>query len=251
MNKSIPSAFSATALCAAVALAATAASSESAAYTAYVSSNITGMQMWAGSTDLLSAEPGGYFSGFSIGGTADDNNYDGFVDSANLYLQGEVGFVANGISIRLEFDLAQGSFTPGAGMQFYGGEIRIFAGEDGTYVPYATIDASVQPQAFLAGQPIDVNQVTAGIVRNTLPGLWDGVPDSAGYNRAAGQMIVLGQTVGIFLQGEVVPYTLDVPGAENGLQFGPAEVPVPAAAWLFGSGLAGLAGARRLRRWQT
>lgn len=217
----------------------------------FVSSNITAMQLWAfGNTDLLTAEAPGYFNNFQFGGIATDVDDDGFVDSANLTLTGEVRFRAAGLDTRLTFDLNNGNYVPGSGITFTGGDVlmEMYSLSSG-WVPYSTIDAATTNLGFLANQPghfVDhyPGQVTAGIVRNALPGLWDGVPGSAGFNRAATSFILFGTSVGLYLEGSIVPQVLDGPD----MSFGPAEVPVPAAAWLFGSGLAGLAAVQRRRR---
>jgi hypothetical protein len=75
-------------------------------------------------------------------------------------------------------------------------------------------------------------QTTAGLVvddlgNGTLGGLWDGTFFGAGFNSAALTSSLFGASDGIFLEGTV------------------SAVPVPAAAWLFGSALIGLAGIKR------
>lgn len=229
---------------------ATVVASTANAYTVPVGSNITGLQLWYEQYNLLTWEQPGYFNNVAFGGFATDSNNDGFVDSANLTFTGEVGFFYSDIQLRMNFDLDHGSFYPGQGIMFTGGTVKVdYYSPTYGWSPYATMDVSTSNLPFLAGQPGHwateyQNQDTAGVVRNELPGLWDGQPGSEGFNRAVSGFILLGRYTGLYLQGSITPMTLDDPA----MRFGPAEVPIPAAAWLFGSGLAGLAGARRSRR---
>lgn len=252
MNKFICSTFSTTALCAAIALAAPAAN---ASVTTNVYSNITGLQLWVGTNDLMTAEAPGSYSGLAFSGSATDLNNDGHIDTSNLRLDGQVDFVANGLSIRLTLGLTDGDFAQRSGITFRGGNIQVDVQTTSGYFPYATIDASTTNLGFLASQPghlaSDVSgQTTAGITRNALPGLWDGVIGGTGFDRAVGVFTLLGQTVGFYMEGTIESYPiLDTqPGEPGLLVFDAPEVPLPAAAWLFGSSLAGLAG---VRGWRT
>lgn len=230
--------------------AAIVASLSSPAYTAtvgVVSSNITGLQLWINDAELLTYEPGGYFSHFQFGGTVADNDGDQVIDEGNLTFTGVLGFNANMLPIRVTYDLGQGIFTPGSGVTFTAGTIAVeIEGSEG-WVPYSSIDADVDPVYFLKDLPghwQDEVQKTAGIVSGTLPGLWDGAMYGAGFDQGVGSAMVLGFRTGLFLEGTLSISVLDAPP----LFFSPSEVPVPAAAWLFGPALLGLAGVRRLRK---
>lgn len=196
----------------------------------------------------------GYFSNLEFGGWATDADNDHYVDSADLTFTGELGFVINGLNARVTFDFQHGGFQPGQGILFTAGSMQLdVLTADYGWTPYSIIDVATTNMPFLAGQPghmtnYDPNgQTTAGVVHNALPGLWDGQIGGTGYDRAASVMQVLGVPIGIYLEGSITPND----DTEPRMQFGPPEVPVPAAAWLFGSGLAGLAGARGLRRRQA
>lgn len=207
-----------------------------------VTSNITGLNLYAfGNQDLMTAEAPGYFTGLAFGGTATDADDNGSIDSSALTLGGEVGFTAAGLNIRLTFNLNNGGYTPGSGVTFAGGTVQVDVQTTNGYVPYSTIDASTTNLPFLAGQPghwADTYpaQTTAGLLlapgTSALPGLWDGVAESAGFNNAVSALTLLGTTSGMFMDGTITV----------------APVPVPGAAWLFGSAVIGLAGAARKRK---
>jgi hypothetical protein len=229
--------------------AATLITGANAATTGGVTSNITSIQLWVGDVELLTHEAPGFFSNLAFGGTAQDLDDDGYIDSANLTFNGLVGFTINGLNIQLDFNLHNGGFVSGSGVTFQGGGIGVSIQTTSGWVPYGAIDASVDNLGFLANQPGHMawdfpDQTTAGIVRDTLPGLWDGDADSASFNRAAGSLVLLGQSVGFFMEGSIMAPNLE---GVSAMRFGPPEVPVPAGAWLFGTSLLGLAGARRLR----
>jgi hypothetical protein len=232
------------------ALATTLSANTNAATYAIVVSDISAIQLWTGDIDVMTAEAPGHFTDLHFGGTAADLDDDGYVDEANIHFSGIVGFTINTIDIRLTYNLYRGDFTPGLGITFGDGNIQIEVSRDGSgWQPYGSIDADTETVGFLANQPggwagMYPEQVTAGIVRNALPGLWDGPPGSAGFDRAASSFVLLGLNVGFYMQGSITPQLMDVP---QQLAFGPPEVPLPGAAWLFGSALAGVAGLRRRR----
>jgi hypothetical protein len=233
------------------ALAATLPIGANAASTAGVYSNITNIQLWLLTTNLMTAEAPGSFSGLQFGGTAYDLNDDGYIDSADLTLTGLINFTANDLDMRLTLNLANGGYEPGSGITFTGGNVQIDIQTTEGWIPYPAIDASTTNLGFLANQPghladIFPGQTTAGIVRDALPGLWDGAIGGAGYNRAVASFVLFGQTAGFYMQGTIGAGFPNEEGPGSML-FGPAEVPVPGAVWLFGSALAGLAGAGRLR----
>jgi hypothetical protein len=223
--------------------------------TTNVHSDITGVQLWLGQIDMMTHEAPGYFSNFEFSGTATDANYDGYVDSANIQLNGVIGLTINGLNARLTFGLANGGYVPGSGITFRGGGILVDVQTTEGWLNYSTIDAGTTNLGFLAGQPghmvpyYGADQTTTGIVRDALPGLWDGVTGSPGFDRAAGAFYILGQPIGIFLEGTIYAERVLDPqeGEPSSILFGPPEVPVPGAIWLFGSSLLGLAGIRRLR----
>jgi hypothetical protein len=225
--------------------------------TSSVHSDITDVQLWLGSTNLMTREAPGYFNDLAFSGTVTDQNLDGYIDSANLQLNGVIGFRVNGLDARVNLGLTNGGYVQGSGIMFAGGDMQIDVYTTEGWIPYGVIDVSTTNMNFLAGQPGhmasyyygETDQTTAGIVRDTLPGLWDGVIGSASFNRAAGVWSVLGQSIGFYMQGTIEAYAVldPQPGEPSQLHFGPSEVPVPGAVWLFGSALAGLAGAARMR----
>jgi hypothetical protein len=212
-------------------------------------SDITGIQLWQGQENLMDLAGQGYFSDFQFGGTVTDTDYDGYIDEADMTLSGFMGFTRNGVPVRFVFDLEDGDYSQGAGITFRGGSIVVELQSDSNWIPYDTIDAEVTSVGLLAGRPGHMvwgapDQVTAGIVRNELPGLWDGEIGSSGFNRGVGIITFLGINSGLYLQGHI---GVGLPDQPDYLLFGAPEVPVPAAAWLFGSALVGLAGLRRRR----
>jgi len=229
-----------------------------------VSSNITGVQLYLGTTDIFSYNPGygppSYITGFKLGGTATDANDDGIIDSASLTLTGEAGFTASQ-PLKLIFNLGSGNFVAGSGTTFSSGTVQldVYADvnpddesgyPDFQWVPLSTTDASTTNLPFLAGQPGQLTtrdvygniltqpNTTAGLQlapgTHALPGLWDGQIGSEGVNSSLTVMNLLGSYAGIFMEGTIT--------------LAPQAVPVPASVWLFGSALAGLVGAGRKRR---
>lgn len=225
----------------ATAVAATMATGAHAA-TYDVSSNITAVGLYLGDIDLMSAEAPGFISNFAFGGTAEDANNDGIIDSANLTLTGQQGFTVNALPIRLTYNLSSGNYVAGSGVTFTGGDILIETYfETSGYVYYGRVDAATTNLPFLANQPGHwsasyPNQTTAGLLltpglNTPLPGLWDLIPESGSFNNGVSALTLLGQNAGLFLQGDIS-----------------LAVPVPGAAWLFGSAVLGLAGASRKRK---
>lgn len=214
-----------------------------------VSSNITGLNLYAfGNTDLMTAEAPGYFTGLQFGGTATDADDNGSIDSSAVTLVGEVGFTAAGQQIRLTFNLSNGTYTVGQGVNFTGGTVQVDVNTATSgWIPFSTVDAATTNLPFLAGQPghwadEHPEQTTAGLLlapgTTNLPGLWDGVVGSAGFNNAVSSLILLGTSSGMYMDGTVTLTAQPVT----------PEVPVPAAAWMFGSAVVGLAGAARKRK---
>lgn len=210
------------------------------AVTYTVSSNITALQAYVGTSNVMTAEPGGYFSDLKFSGTANDVDNNGTIDSSNIAMTGEVGFQINGIVGRLTFNLGTGGYMAGVGTTFSSGALLLDVYDYSVgWQPFEIIDVSNNNLLFLAGQPGHANegpQVTAGLLlapgTHGLPGLWNGVVNGPGWNNAVGTLPISGTDVGLFLDGTV---TL-------------TEVPVPGAAWLFGSAVLGLAGTARGRR---
>lgn len=216
-----------------LALAAAVATTVSAGANAVaVGSTITGVQMALGTTDLL-ASPGSV-NFLNIGG----DTVTGLTMTADM-----TAFTA-GTYVYIDMQLTDGirqGVNGAGGTIFTGGAIYISTSTDGgvTVNPFDTVDASVTNIPFLAGVNGHIapapTQTTAGLVIDdagygTMPGLWDLVFFGSGFNNAAGALSLFGNQAGIFLEGEV--YAL----------------PVPAAAWLFGSSLLGLAGIGRKRK---
>ncbi|MEH6591250.1 MAG: VPLPA-CTERM sorting domain-containing protein [Halioglobus sp.] len=112
-----------------------------------------------------------------------------------------------------------------------------------TYNPFgAPIDACVDNLAFVAtiggGVAVPGLQNIAGLQLvpgvSDPPGLCDGGFGGTGFHDAVVALTVLGTSVGMFQAGTITLTEV-------------AAVPVPAAAWLFGSALLGLAGVKRKR----
>lgn len=230
-----------------VTLATTLSTTANAAYTTMVYSNITNIQLWLGQSNVMTAEGPGSFSGLQFGGWAQDMDDDGYFDSADLTLTGLISFTVNTVPVRLTLNLADGNYVQGSGITFTAGDIGVeLQGSDG-WIPYSPIDASIDNVGFLANRPWGFPvQTTAGIVRNALPGLWDGEIGSFGFNRAVGSLEVVGLSMGFYMQGEIATGFPNEPPTTGPL-FGSPEVPLPGAAWLFGSAVVGLAGLRRRR----
>jgi hypothetical protein len=204
-----------------------------------VSSNITAIGLYLGDIDLMTSEPGG-FQDIQFGGTATDADDNGSIDSAALTLTGEQRFTVNALPIRLTYNLNSGGYVPGSGVTFVGGGIFIEVQTTEGYIPYGTIDAATTNLPFVANVPghwasAYPSQTTTGLQlapgTTALPGLWDQIAESSSFNNGVSALFLLEQNAGMFLQGDLN-----------------LEVPVPGAAWLFGSAVLGLAGASRKRK---
>lgn len=197
-----------------------------------VSGTVTAAQVTVAATDYM-GHPNASFTGLAIGG----DTVTGLTLTGDMIGYGAGTYIA--MSWNLTDGMRQGPNGTG-GTIFQGGTLTLTTSTDGgvTYYPFTTIDASVSSIPFLAGQdghyaPMPT-QTTAGLVVDdagygTLPGIWDLIFFGAGWNNAVGTMNIAGGTIGFFMEGSVAP------------------VPVPAAAWLFGSALLGLAGMSRKR----
>lgn len=229
-------------------LAAAVASAVSTVQAAPVTSNITGLGLWLGNIDFFNAplvtEPtNGYAQNIAVGG---DTN-------TGLTFTGYMLFNA-GMDVRVTFNLSAGQrqgVNGAGGTIFTGGNVDVDTnlGDGSGWVDYAIIDASVTNIAMISGanthvyDPNDPNSpscptvCTSGLVVGdaagvyAMPGLWDGA-SLAQLQGEVAAMNLLGFTTGLFLQGTVTVQ----------------EVPVPAAAWLFGSALVGMAGVARKRK---
>lgn len=217
--------------------AAVAAGVSTGASAASVYGQVTAIQIMLGSTDLM-ADPNSSFYGMDIGGDT----------LTGLTLTGDMVAYTAGTHIGLSWNLTDGvrqGVNGTGGTLFTGGTIAISTSTDGgiVYTPFDTIDVSVTNIPFLAGQDghiiscggVPYSQCTQGFViddqgEGTLPGLWDQTIFGDGFDNAVGTLNLFGNTAGIFMQG------------------GAYYVPVPAAGWLFGSALLGLAGMRRGRK---
>lgn len=214
-----------------------------AATTYSVTSNITGVQWWLADYELLTGAPGGYFSDVRFSGTATDVDEDGVIDSSQLSMSGELGFVANDYIVKETFTLADGHYVAGVGTTFESGSIINETFQDGEWYAYGSYVADWDHLEMVAGEPGHNvgnsgagSQITAGLQlapgTTALPGLWNGIVGGSGYNNAVTTFTFLGNNIGMYLQGTV---TL-------------TPVPLPAGIWLFGAGLVGLAGIKRKRR---
>lgn len=231
-------------------LATSLISGASAATVYHVSSNITGAQFWMETADLLTAEPGGYFAGLRFSGTATDVDDDGIIDSSNVAMDGVLEFHAAEYGMRQTYLLRDGQYSAGLGTVFKSGWIINETnppdnGVDDWY-QYSSYDAAtdwLEMYRGLRGHDAIYtgtgSQTTAGLLlapgTTALPGLWNGVRGSAGYNNAVTEYSMYGLPLGLYLQGTV---TL-------------TAVPVPATAAAFASGLLALTGLGRTRRRQS
>ncbi len=213
--------------------AATTFSSAGSAYP--IISDVTGVQLLFGTNDLLD-EPESRINNFQIGG----DTVTGVTIEADLvaYTTGTLVY----IDMQLTDGLRQGVNGSG-GTVFTGGQIFISTSSDGgtTITPFDTIDASVTNIPFLAGADGHLAptfpQTTAGLVieddaDNSLPGLWDMQVFGENWDGSVGSIELFGQDLALYIEGQI--------------GWG-SEVPVPAAAWLFGSALLGLGGLGRSR----
>ena len=235
------------AIAAAVAAAALSLQSNAAQYN--VSSNITGTQLFLSFQDAMTGANASF--DLAIGGTM-DIDLDGMggytVNSSNLTYTGNQVFNA-GPNVRLTYDLGSGSYQNGVGVTFTSGSIVIENDTGAGWEYYNTVDVAVNNIKFTndgnghlgAGAG---NQGRAGLILENgtlngdgsidiaLPGLWDGQFFGVGFNSAASAVTLFGNSAGVWLEGTV----------------NASAVPVPAAAWLFGSALMGLAGVARRRK---
>jgi hypothetical protein len=213
--------------------AAVAATVSTGAQAVGVTSNVTGAQLFLGFGDVL--QTGGVTAPITIGG-----------DTVTGITFGGQAVFNSGPDVRITFDLQDGArqgANGAGGTVFSGGTINIETDTGAGFTSYAVVDASVDNIAFLSGvdghlQPVPT-QTTAGLViddagNGTLGGLWDAAFFGTNFNNAISAVSLFGNSAGLFLEGSV--------------SAAPSAVPVPAAAWLFGSALVGLAGIGRKRK---
>jgi len=268
----------------AAAIAATVSAGAQAA-TYAVSSDITRVTMIVAGANVLTGEESVYgngayeATGFAIGGLAFDFNDDGVIDATQLTLVGSALFTG-GPDVLLDFNLSAGAYVAdapdipfefdvgpyfvndvipmNAGTVFQGGLITIATDTGGTgpggiagMQRYADLYASTINIPFLGCgvSPIfaigcgESGQGASGLTIGdlvgaeigvgatfALPGVWPGLwAGSPFFEQAVGTVQLFDSQVGIYVAGDL---TL-------------TAVPVPAAAWLFGSALVGLAGIKR------
>lgn len=215
-----------------------------------VVSNITQVGLWLGTNQLVGAVNGdagqgqvGAYANIRVGGDT----------VTGLTFTGTMAFDVLPASVQITFDLKDGQrvgVNGSGGTIFQGGTIEVLQQANkgvGAFLPFNTIDA-----ASLGGLPFVVGgdghlttcggefgQCTAGLVVDdngygVLSGLWNGGFVDPTWNNAASAMTLLGNRAGLYLEGQIE--LIEV-----------AIVPVPAAAWLFGSALIGLVGVGRKR----
>lgn len=212
--------------------AAVAAGVSAGAHAVPVSGTVTALQMTLGTVDIL-ADPNSTFNPLTIGGDT----------VTGMTMSGYMVAYTAGTYVGITWDLTNGmrqGVNGSGGTIFEGGTIEITTSTDGVnFVAFDTVDASQTNLPFLAGVDGHIapmpTQTTAGFIVDdngygTLPGLWDLAFFGVGFNNAAGKLSLFGNASGIFMEGSIAP------------------VPVPAAAWLFGSALVGLAGVGRRRK---
>lgn len=202
-----------------------------------VSSSITNVQVWAGTTELIDNPynngPGS--ANLALGGTATDLDDNGSIDSTDLTLTGEILFsIATNNDTRLIWNLSGGEKVTG-GTNFTSGTLSTQSNDGSGWTTFVSYDASYRNIAFydqygghlgigqVAGLNIDAPGTTA------LPGTWDGQIYGTGFDNLVSNFTFLAQPTGLWLGGSVEL----------------TQVPVPAAAGLFGSALLGLAGIKR------
>jgi hypothetical protein len=211
-----------------------------------VSSNITATpQLFLSFVDQVDNSPNGA-ADFSISGTIEDTNDDGVPENIDITFSGTASFTS-GPAVRLDFNLRSTQYIPGQGVVMNGGTILIETDTGNGFTEYSTVEAALDPLEFLSGLGGHLiglpGQTTAGLklegfvpqqtVNNAidLPGLWDAGFNGTNFNNAVSAVNLFGNQAGLFLEGEIVM----------------VPVPVPAAAWLFGSALLGLVGMGRGR----
>jgi hypothetical protein len=211
-----------------------------------VSSNITATpQLFLAFVDQVDNSPNGA-ADFSISGTIEDTNDDGVPENIDITFSGTAQF-SSGPDVRLDFNLRSTQYIPGQGVVMNGGTILIETDTGNGFTEYSTVEAALDPLEFLSGLGGHLiglpGQTTAGLklegfvpqqtVNNAidLPGLWDAGFNGTNFNNAVSAVNLFGNQAGLFLEGEIVM----------------VPVPVPAAAWLFGSALLGLVGMGRGR----
>lgn len=210
--------------------AAVAAGVSMGAQAVQVKSDITAINLIAGTNDVL-ADPQSMVNVWEIGGST----------VTGLTMTADFSFYAGGAFIYIDMQLTDGmrqGVNGAGGTIFEGGYMAISASTDGgsTIFPYDTIDASVTPMPFLAGSPDHYGGIgpTVGLVVDDngnaiLPGLFSISEYFSGSFNEVGYFELFDVQWGIFLEGTVSP------------------VPIPAAAWLFGSALLGVVGLKRRR----
>ena len=152
-----------------------------------------------------------------------------------------LGIFNGGPDVRVNFDLSggmrQGDNGVG-GTMFTAGTITIDVDAGEGYQQYQIIDVAAEGDLpFLSGQDghlVSGSQITAGLVVDDAGNgsftAWNGGFFDPTWNNALSVMTFFGGAAGLFVDGTV------------------SAVPVPAAAWLFGSALVGLAGIGRKRK---
>ena len=198
-----------------------------------VSSQIDTVQLWSGFSSFNTTVT----QDFEIYGTAQDTNNDGSIDQSNINFDGQVTFNAANVDIRITFALTDGNYstTGNIGTSFHSGSILIETLNNGIYEEFEVANFtentpfSMQQSTNygVAGQPTAGLTLTPG--SNNLPGLWDGIYGGQGFNNALSGFSLFATNGALYTAGTI---TVE-------------EVPIPAAGWLFGCALLGLAQAKR------
>ena len=162
------------------------------------------------------------------------------INSGNIELNGETSLNAAGADVYLNFLSAMGAATNN-GVVIDSGMLDVNASTGALPPVDFSVDqldmtnSGVYNGVNYAGLPLGSGVVNPdGSITITLLGLPD-VPDGAALADVTAAIAVFGIPAAIFMGGTITLTEL-------------AEIPLPAAAWLFGSGLIGLAGVARKRK---
>lgn len=232
---------------------------QAATETVLLDFNITASQYVIGVQDAAFGQP----SELNLSATLqiERDGLDSYaVHSGTVLFSGYHLFPVGGQTVRIEYDFA-GTYLPGSGTLFDQGTLTVLTSEGGS--PFELYDQSDLSSDYYAAQftasetggffglaraGLNFEGGTVnpdGSLTVDLLGLWSGaLPDGPGFTGAhnedgllnnAGRVSVFADNHYLWLEGSATSVLV-------------SEIPLPAAAWLFGSGLLGLAGLARRRQ---